>query len=699
MSLASTYQQFILENIIKGYLYKKIIPDSDTLEADLANYNILHPDLSLPRSKFIDFSVEHGSSSSASLMNYISDTLADDIVVITREIYRLSKENSKYYERWLTELERLLLVAKKLENRSDTLLLLSNNTAGYFASVGDIFADMNLVDTTNTTVLVNVNEQVVSLNNGSEYSGAVSQINTTNMTESQVSFAPLSKRPGTSSFDVGTNNSLVQIFKTENTSWVGKIVTSNQGPMTAELKINLGKDFDISKISINSITPNSNYHTTITAQYSEDGYNWFLVPTPQATVPFNGNVSWNFIKKAMRWVKFIIHKTSSDTGQYEYIYAIRSIKFFADSFYPSRGDLFYSSSLYTTTTEDEIISFSKAQLDVCENIPTNTNIKYYLSASKDNSEWTNWYSVLPTTRDEVNYPKIINFGGIDWKDNNEDGEELNSSFDQNVLVTIFDNSDVDQYKFKNSTFAAVNTTIPIGSGEDQNPIANSIKVWRNIRNTEYYKVRDVLRGWHLDGQIYSCYFEVLDSNGMLLNFGDRECVIDGKPISGVITVPEGVHKFQTNADNWIDFSDDITGTITTETALAEIDPLYPYNHLFVIEGFNYPDSFDGEKIYTGTDLSAEFYGVRTSLFGIENNNLDYGYYAIHNIGTTDNILSIIVKYDSNNIDYTNEKFLIKWRAGESEASTYKYIKLKAEFDSDDSLITPTMSSYRIKLGI
>lgn len=699
MPLASSYQEFILENIIKGYLYKSEIPTSDMLEEDLKKYKLLHKDLSLPRSKYSNFSIEKGSSSSASLLNEISDILSDDIVIVTREIYKLAKENSLYYERWLIELERLLLRAKKLEDKSDGLLLLSGNTAGYFASVSDIFTDMNLIDTENTTALVNVSEQLLTLNNGTEHSGSVTQIDTTKMTESQVSFAPLTKRPGTTSFDVGSENSLVQIFRTEETSWVSKIVTIEQGAMTAELKINLGSDFEVSKIAIESATPSTNTRTTITAQYSVDGYTWYIVPTNQATLPLNGNVSWYFPVQYMRWVKFIIHKTSSDQGQYEYLYGLKSIKFFSDNFFSDSGNLFYSLPLSAVNTSNETVFFSKVQLDACENIPNNTTINYSLSASKDGTNWSSWYPILPSSREEINYPKVVNFGGIDWKNNQENGTALNPSYDTDVLVSEFTESTVDQYRFKKSTYAAVNVAIPISTGEDPNLISNSIVVWRNTRDTEFSTVRGVLRGWNLDGQVYSCYFEVSNPGGRLFDFGDKECVVDGKIVSGIVEVSEGIHKFQTSAENWFDISDSVTESVITEESLATIDPLYPYNHLLIIEGFSYPDIFDGEKVYVGSDMSAEFYSVRTSLFSIENNDLDYGHYSVHNIGMTDNILSVIVKYNPNNIDYINEKFIVKWKSGDSEASMYKYIKLQAELDSEDALLTPSLSSYRIKLGV
>ena len=118
-----------------------------------------------------------------------------------------------------------------------------------------------------------------------------------------------------------------------------------------------------------------------------------------------------------------------------------------------------------------------------------------------------------------------------------------------------------QYKFKNSNFGAINSLIELDSSFNINQVSNSISVWRNIRQFSTNTVRNVSNGWKLEGQLYSCYFEVKNPNGLLLDFGDRECVIDGSKISGTKLISEGIHKFSTVADNWLDIVKNIRHTI------------------------------------------------------------------------------------------------------------------------------------------
>jgi hypothetical protein len=718
MSLQTTYKEYILEKLLLEYLKDGVVPTTEQLENDLEAYQETHPDLSLPKSKFIDFSVTRGGHSSASHIETIVDTVSGDVGAIVREIYNLTDKGSKFYERWSFESKRLAAKAQKLERQVNNLLLLANYTTGYFSAVSDLFTDMNLVNTDNTTAYVNVDEQAVTLNPGTSESSAIKQINTNDLTDLDVSFYSLSKRAGTAVFDVSSNNNLVQAFKTSDTIWVGKVTSSISGEITCELRANISKDKDVevSRIAFDYTGPVSE-RATVTAMYSKDGYAWYIVPTNEATKPLIPNTSWIFPLTEMRWVKFIFYKAASDSGQYEYDFSLRHIRFYGITYYADGGNLFESSSLSATDVKGNLVGFNLAQLDVCENIPEGTDIKYYLSVSKNNSSWTSWTDVLPSEREEIKYPKVLSFAGAGWKNNTTDDYRLSSSYDNDVLITVFDSTAYDtsrgilQYRFKDTSFAAVNTAILVSLEEDQDAVANSIVLWRNIRNKVDYPdtnlVRGVSRGWGKHEQTYSCYFEILSSDGRLLDFGGRECVLDGQRVTGVIKVPVGIHKFETDSENWFDIAENYinlvgtSGTIESEETLESIDPLYPYNHKLIVDGFPYPSQFSGNQVYSGTDYSAEFYASKTSLFDLENNINGFGHFAVRGINKDDEAptLCSIVRYDPSDSDYTNELFIVRWRAGQSGSEMYKYIKLKAELISDNAAQTPALTSYRIKLGL
>ena len=727
MSLKTTYKEYILEKLLLEYLHEGTVPTADQLEEDLETYQETHPDLELPKSRFIDFEVERGDNSSSSHLHTISETVSDDIGVVVREIYNLVGKASKFHERWSFESKRLAAKAQKLNQKVDSLLLLMNNTEGYFATVADLFTDMNLVNTDNTTAYVNINEQSVTLNPGTSESDTIQRINTNDLKETDVSFYALTRRSGTAVFDVSDLNNLTQAFKSEDTTWVGKVTSNVPGDMTCELKahVSTGKDIEVSRISFDYTGPVSDKNT-VTAMYSKDGYMWYVVPTNEATKILTPNMSWIFPLTEMRWIKFVFYKNAADSGQYEYDFSIRHIRLYGVTYYTDGGNLFETKALSTTNTSGELVSFNLVQCDVCENIPNHTDIDYYIAVSKDNSTWSSWTNILPTGREEIKYPKVLSFSGATWKNNTSDDYRLTSSYDNNVLVTEFDSEvydpdsvisrDILQYRFKDTTFASVNTAILISDEEDPDIISNSIVVWRNVRYKtippDTLKVRDVPRGWGLKEQTYYCYFEILSADGRFLDFGGRRCILDGQQVSGVVLVPQGVHKFETNSDNWFDVSGDyidvvgldINGnpnSITTEETLELLDPLYPYNHKLVIEGFPYASGFKGDQVYKGTDYSGEFYLTKTSLFDLENNKQDYNYFAVRGINKNDeaSTLCTIVRYNPNDPNFANELFITKWRAGESGSDTYKYVKLKAVLSSNSTSVTPALTAYRIKLGL
>lgn len=703
MSLINTYKEYLVTKLFKESLLEKKILTPDELEEIINNYVKTHKDLSLPKSKYINFSVEKGSSSSSSLLNTIIDTVSQDLAVIIKEIYSLAEKNSLYYYRWLKEIERLNIKSKKLEDRVNSLLLLENDTLGYFASITENFSSFENIDTENTTALLDIETQSITIERGLENSGSLSQINTTTFTSKNASFYPLSKKKNTFYKEIGSSNSIVEIFKPEDTSWIGEISSAIGGEMLSELKINFQSPVDVSRIVLNSKVSSSNEGTIVSLQYSLDGYNWFLIPVSNATQTILNNVSsWSFEKINCQWIKFIFNKTSPDfvrDNKYFYRYGIRSIKFYDSKYFSSRGSEFYSSSLSAINNIDEIIPFGKVSLFACDSIPNKTSINYYVSASKDNSTWTDWKEISNTTSKSI-YPKIVTFSGLNNKSNlEEDTSLLNSLYDSDSLVSVFDNSNVSQYNFKDSFYAAINTRIPFTSLNEIDLISNSVQVWRNVYRSDSLTVRGVPIGWSFNGQIYTCYFEVFSPAGLVLDFGETKCQVDGQTKTGRITIPQGIHKFQTDSQNWFDLSDEITSTtLVSDLTLAAIDPLYPYNHKLLINGIDYPVGFEGEKIYSGADVSAEFYCTRNSLFDLENKDLSYGSFAIKDISTESSFsLGVIVKFDSSITDYTNESFLVKWKEGES--SLYKYIKTKIILDTSNNLVSPSVSFYRLKLGL
>jgi len=725
-SLSTTHKEYILELLMLDYMYQGIVPTSDQLAADLATYIETHPNLNEPTSKVKDWSVVQGDHSSAEHIHDVADTISQDVGVVTREIYRIAQEGSRFYDRWTNEMKRLSAYARKLEQRTDSLLLLNSDTMGFFAYAGDVFADMNRVDTEETTAKIDLHETSVTINPAfTELSSAGSLIDLSGITESNISFQVLTKTPGVAYMTTGAGNQISNIFKTNNSTWVGQVVSDSGGAMICEMKVKLGdQDYEVSRISMEFTGPLGVSSSTVTGMYSADGYTWYLLPSVDATKTMATNVSWTFALTTIRWIKFIFHKPAPDSTDKSYIFSVSYVKLYGNEYDESVGGIFVSTPLQALNAGGNPIKFSLLALDVCQEIPDGTGINYSVSASKDGIGWTDWMLIASSDSTEILYPKTLNLSGADWKTNADitsvvllDDTVGTTDPVQKQIVKTFSNTEYGihllGYRFKGGDYGVVNTALPVSVGEDPDPISGSVCVWRNVRykDTLNYPdvstVRGTVRGWGFNGGEYSCYFEVISSDGKVIDFGDRKCVIDGAEVSGVVTIPVGVHKFTTKSDNWHDIALGYIalGVITSQEELASIDPLYPYNHKLLIDGFPYPtgDAYQGDRVYTGTDISAEFYATKASLFDLENNLLgtdQYGYFSVRSVG--DEIyptLAVVVRFDTSNSDYTNELFTVNWRSGAADSSMYSYVRLKAQLWTTNAGLTPSLSSYRIKLGV
>lgn len=731
MSISESHANYILEKIFRDNLLDGVILTADELEEEFEAYKVIHPDLTQPTSLDIDFDVDHGGYSSASLIGTIATALSDDASIITREFKDLAGKSKSHYERWTLSLARLINKAKKLEHDIDSLLLLQGDTAGFFAYVADVFSDLNKVDMSQTTARVDVRETTVTLNPDSDLSEDASlgtRINLNHMNEYDITFSVLTDTPANHSQHAKAKP--LNAFKSQTTSgdnWISSVSKSYKGSVVCELKarISRDRDIDVSKIVYSSGTQNAGGNTSVLCQWSVDGYQWYAVDAIEPLQALeNDSVVWMFPLTSMRWIKFLFTKNNydnEDNGTYFYDFGARSIRLYGHNYVTGSGGTLITKALQPLDAEGEAVTFSLVSLDSCEEVEdTVTDIRYYVSASaNETTGWTSWAEIQPVSREIAGAPPVLNIGGSARSDsiiNLVDISKFDATKEVGELTTTFD-SGYDGYTFKKPDHAVVNAEIPYYTDTNDilnpNHVANSIQFWRNIFNPDNPAnlVRDTSAGWGFENSQYYCSFYVVSSDGLFLDFGDTDCIIDGVKITGKTKVFRGVHTFRTEAKNWlaIDASDyDLPPSpyvpFTTEEILKEYDKLYPYNHKHIMEGFRYIQGFEGEKVYQGVDIIAQFFGRRTSTFNLENNLADDDYLRWFGVlkGVGDSTSSpvtpacaVLLRRDLSFDDYPNELCRVSWR---SSKGLFKYIKLKTELSSTVSTKTPVLTSYRLKVG-
>lgn len=739
MSIVSAHRDYVLEQIFLEYLLDQQILTADELEDLLAEYEADHPNLNDPTSKAIDFSVEHGEESSSELIQTISAAVSDDVSIVSGELKNLVGKAQGHYERWTVEVQRLINKAKRIEHDIDTLLLLQEDTAGFFAHVSDAFVDLNKVDMDVTTATVDTRETTVTLNPYREYpvdASGGSRLDLSHLTQYDVTFSILSPTPtGASTPGETVPLNALKAPNTEGNSWVATVFGKQPGATTAELKIRLSttEDKEVSRIIYDWGIQNAGGRATITCQWSIDGYQWYMVDDPSPTKALDGGTaSWLFPITGMRWIKFIIIKNNFDRNEdksFEYDFGARSIRLYGHQYDIDVGNILQTSGQEALDAEGEPVIFTTAQFDACEQINLDddgdkiTDIAYSLSASEDNITWSPWVRVSPLSRENPDYPSAILFGGVKTLDNidfSTDDASLIRPFDTSLDVTALARSFAWEeswetetlsylgYNLKSTEYAALNTAILLETttGEALNPnyVANSIEVWRNIFDPDSptTQVRGYNAGWGFEDNEYYCAFFVANSDGVVLDFGDTICIIDGVERTGETKIYRGVHTFRTDRQNWEDFGDQYSSIVNDE-GLKNTDSLYPYNHKMILEGFPYADvpaGFEGERVYNGVDIIAQYYATRTSAFDLENNISlidSLGYFAfVKGVGTDEDPAgAVILRRDLSHSDYANELCRVSWRLGEGN---FRYLRMKADLTTTNTGRSPVMSSYRIKVS-
>jgi len=721
VSIISSHKEYILERLLLQHLLEGEIPTADILEEELEEYQETHPSLAEPTSKLADFEIDRVEESHASKIQEISKYISDDVSIVNRELKHLLDKGKAHRERWTAELYRLLNKAKRLEHEVDTLLFLQGDTAGYFSQVSDVFVDTTKLNMELTTAKIDTEANSVSLDPDapiSQDASGGSRIDLSAMVENDVFFSVLSTTPTGYSPKPGAK--LYNMFVSPSEGWQGAVNKSSGGEVVCELKAKLShmEDLQVSRIVYNSNVGDAGGGSTITCMHSVDGYQWFMIDHPAPTQSLDaGTVSWHFPLTKMRWLKFLLKKNNYDEqngGTYYYNFGAESVRLYGSAYSTTVGNTLVTQGLQPLDYEDKVTHFTKASLDVCEeNVDSEnlgTSVKYYLYASIDGDTWVGESQVEPLSRKNKIWPSVANFSGAGKIDNTKDTESFDKLYDTGLYaysLTREVDSDYISYGYKNGNYGFVNTAIPL-IDEDNNTlsaqhISNSLEVWRNIFDPSAPgdKVRNVPIGWGKSNDRYYCRFYIGSSKGVMLDFGPSKCVINGTEQTGKVSVPKGVHSFSTSVNNWHNIYTDSYAPPSNEEDFKDIDPLYPYNHKLILEGFKYSGGFEGERRHEeGADIVAEYYCKRTSVYDLENNipeDEKNGYFAfVRSLGKEASPTAGVLLYRKAAFeDIENEKCRILWNTGKG---AYRYIKLRAVLSTTKEENTPVLYSYRIKIG-
>lgn len=725
MSIDETYSEIITEDIIKEILSEG---ESPSVSEITTRYNafVAANDITAPLFDANNYTVDFGEASSVTKYNGTNEAIHQDLRVLYRHLFKTSEQSIATFNRWRAEAQLLEGRLGGLEQRIEALLLLAEDTAGYFNFVQDNFANNTYVDLPNTTAYVNVNKGLVSI--GTSSLGAT-RIDLTALNDKDIVFTILSRNNLTSTV-IADSSRLKHAVSDATDFWHERVYTNAPGPMSTELVIDMLSSQTFSRIDVDLHMANQNSTVQLTPMYSTDNYNWKQLPITNFTRSVVDKTTFQFSPVTGRYVKFIMTKLGFDqvhNGSYAYEFGVDEISFYNEGFAASTDAIFISKPLSVTDDDGIIEQFSRIVLEVCEDIPDNTSINYYVAASNDeNNSLAGFAPIDPISRATTVKPTVLDFGDLDtitvsgiqvsYNANAAALSDINPDKSYTIIqsiasaaaVTASGQASASHYSFLNSNDRILDHAVASGVAV----ATGTMELWRNVsvRNNEN-KVRSYVNGWGFDDPYYRTTVYVGNAAGHSVDFGGQKAVLDGAGITGQVTITEGRHLVQVHKDNWKEID---TTTVSGLASLKAVDSLYPYNHRYIVEGLVYPSSYPStdEQIYRGFDIVAEYFMKQVSPFDLIHNVAADGYdmFAVdQDTPDTGRLIDgvaaatsqqsahdvFLIKIDEGNPDFTNEEFMLRFK---SANSLFTHLRFKAVLSTTDSSITPFLDSYRIKIS-
>ncbi len=707
MPISTVTGEIILEDVIKKILDEGLPLDFSLIE-ERYNQIVQGVDLSLPQFNLDNAKVTPLEISSASKWNTTNNQLSQDLHVVYRDLFEITNRSIDVFDRWRTETVILESKLKSLDIRiSDLLRNLTQSDVKY---ISDDFVDTSSIDLLSTTASIDLHGETVGM---SLSNNLPTKINLNAMSPKDCQFSILT-RSNLLSSSIATHGELLNAFDDTNSFWQTRVsVTNPTQPITGELKMKFSETF-ISKISINLHATNSNTGIQITPFLSEDGVNYTQVDTSNLTVNTKDKASWVFPRTQVSYIKLLMTKQGYDyidKGLYIYEFGAEDISLYDES-YGTTEQVLISSLLSVPDLDNNPLEFSDVQLQVCERVPEDTSIQYYVAALATPSSDIHWVAIDHIAKLNSTHPKVIHFGNqlaievddifvsynpvasLTWQVNPNVDFTLKdyTSIDAGVTTSI--TSDDVRYYLINSEDRILDTQI-LGDIIDTSYVVFRNVGKQNTSTSDYIdEVRHIRAGWKFEEPYYITTVEVSNTNGQQISFGDKALILDDLSVKGKIIIPYGTHTIKIHKNNWVN----VPGGLTSLALLKVADPLFPFNHKHLIEGYGLIDSANP---YVGVELFAEVEMKRISIsdFITSVKPDDYTKYTIDidNGAVVDGTPSTIfmVKSDKNKSDFLDERFTIRFKLNKQ---LYKYLKFKAVLFTDNPLVSPNLDGYKLRIS-
>jgi hypothetical protein len=606
--------------------------------------------------------------SSANAENTNRQAIFDDMFTINTRLNDLVQLLEDSFRGFQGTARRTHGLLRQIEGRVNNLLLLNSDVDVFVHGVEETFDSQEHIDIENTTASVEAN--YCTLGRGGYTPVPLDDVRIVTTTTSEHGI-------------IGSQaSSDINLLKSDDgTCWEYLAYTKRrQGRVSLLMELQLPRAMYVGDLRVMGAGIAVNQQMTVTVFYSLDGQTFTALEPIEQVFNTDENV-FNLGIDGVKKIQLLFSKNVSDNetpsgDQFVYVFSFDSIKIFSDFYTDDKSSVLIAGP-YTVTDEQGVpVNFTKATLKACTVMPENTSVNFYLSKDK-----VNWVPISITDKSS----SVVSFA-----DGSKTGTELfiDSSLSPGLLVEEVEG--IEEIDFE--TEALLNTAV----SEEYSrvvPLA-SIVLKRNVRTlTSPTTLYGTSPGWFFNSATsqYTTTVKVEAPEGRYIDVGASGLFVNGKLQTGLVKLQKGYSTIATDDGNWRVLPEGLS----TVDLIIDADPLYPYNHKYLIEGYQFPAGFKGDKVYTGVD---EYFGMLLKYVSPESfssiEEADVTTFGSYTIEDVDGNLYFKVKVQKTDASWKEEQYEIDWAVQSDETSD---VYVKAVLATSESKHSPIIKNFSIRV--
>lgn len=664
-----------MENSIKQFLILNYIKENR--EAPSKNVlNLLYQNFIKENPESVNVGIFAGSKSTlpqageeSSSKNFeeIKNKIIFDLEEYENKIKNNIEDYKKYFNIFTNVFNNNLSKAKRIEREINKNLLIHSKNDPFTFSVIESFEDYDKID---------MDRSNVYLLNGKATLG-FTKVASESFNQNEISYS-FNHQDGMSAGSKNYN-SISNILK-EDGKYFKVVAYSNSKTETVNFIININFEEAKSINTIKYLTQNINKNSKIvqTCFWSPNGSNYFELFESKLVVSNNSNYI-EINQEKVKSIKLVLTKEVSDYkdgDKYAYLFTLDFLGYTENEYKINKDSELYLGPYEVLDENNEPVNFTMGTVKggTCCIIPDESTIDMYLS--KDNATWLK-ADFKGTSQDVIQF---------------SESEENAESY--NIFQILHEES--------NSNWVAENYPEELSLSNNERclniyiPKENkhlinlkSLNIKRNILKTEKTSLYKAYSGWTYEEGYYKTNIECTSVEGFYIDFGSRSCFINNQKVNGKTFISFGKHEFKTSKENWSHINNETN--ISSLKELKEKDKLYPFNHKYLIEGFNYKIDFRGNKKYKKKleIFSFDLEEKSNLKFKIEN---DLSSFTIKEVEEN---LYLIVKCKEDSGEEKIEEYNIKYRKNDLINNNKLYIK--AILRSSNKKVTPKIDQIQVRL--